>query len=60
MSQAQAETMAVVLVHVLKAVPAFAQEEERRRGRLLGEARELVRLYISHAFRNPTHRRSGR
>jgi AcrR family transcriptional regulator len=47
---AKAETKAVLLLHVLKAVPAFAAEEARAREDLVSEARHLARLYIVDAF----------
>jgi AcrR family transcriptional regulator len=48
--EAKASSMAVLLLHVLKAVPAFVQEEAGTRESLVDEARGLARLYISHAF----------
>jgi AcrR family transcriptional regulator len=57
--RAKAEAMAVLLLHVLKAVPGFAQEKAGTRARLVGEARELARLYIADAFGKPAGRRPG-
>jgi AcrR family transcriptional regulator len=57
--QAQAEVMAVLLLHVLKAIPAFAQEDAGTRESLLAEVRELVRLYIARAVGIVTDRQPG-
>ena len=46
--EAAAGTMAVMILHMLKAVPVLAQEEETGRPGLLDEAREAIRLYVSH------------
>ncbi|ACB95799.1 TetR/AcrR family transcriptional regulator [Beijerinckia indica] len=49
--QARAETMAMLLLHVLKAVPMLACEGGEIREDLLAETRELVRLYVAHIMR---------
>jgi AcrR family transcriptional regulator len=47
--RAKAETMAIMILHVLKAVPGLAEEEEEGEGRrLVAEARETIRLYVAH------------
>ena len=45
---AKAETMAIMILHVLKAVPMLAEEEEIESRRLVNEARETIRLYVAH------------
>jgi AcrR family transcriptional regulator len=45
---AKAETMAIMILHVLKAVPGLAEEEEGEGRRLVTEARETIRLYVAH------------
>jgi AcrR family transcriptional regulator len=55
--QAKADSMAVLLLHILKAVPGFTQEKAATRESLVGEARELTRLYISRAFSDGGDRR---
>jgi hypothetical protein len=46
--RAKAETMAIMILHVLKAVPGLAEEEEGEGRRLVAEARETIRLYVAH------------
>lgn len=51
-SPAKAHTMAAVLLHLLKGIPAFADEPPAMQAVATGEIRELVRLYLSAARRN--------
>jgi AcrR family transcriptional regulator len=46
--EATANAMAVMILHMLKEVPALAQEERTGRTGLVAEARTAIRLYVSH------------
>jgi AcrR family transcriptional regulator len=48
--RAKAEAMAVLLQHVLKIVPVLTEEPAAARAVLLAETRDLIRLYLEHAF----------
>jgi len=49
LAEARAGAMAMLLLHVLRAIPVFANEAGSRE-RLVSEARDMVRLYIANAF----------
>jgi AcrR family transcriptional regulator len=49
MTKAKSETMAVVLLHLLKGVSAFAGEKPAARRLLQAEIRQLVRVYLLSA-----------
>jgi AcrR family transcriptional regulator len=49
LTPARAKVMAVVLIHMLKAVANIADEESAARAALLAEIRHVVRLYLTAA-----------
>jgi len=52
--EATAEAMAVMILHMLKEVPALAQEERTGMTGLVAEARTAIRLYVSHHLKAPS------
>jgi hypothetical protein len=46
--EATAEAMAVMILNMLKEVPALAEKERMGRTGLVAEARTAIRLYVSH------------
>jgi AcrR family transcriptional regulator len=51
-TEGKSQVMAVVLVHILKAVAMAAQEKPASRSMLLAEIRDVVRLYLASAQRD--------
>jgi hypothetical protein len=49
----KAEAMAILLLHLLKALPMLVAETAQTQEDLVTEARELVRLYVASAFNGP-------
>lgn len=49
LAQEKSEAMAVMLVHILKAVPTAGKDDPGGRDALLAEIRELVRVYLASA-----------
>lgn len=47
LTEKQAEVAAVLIAHVMKTVPAIAQEDERNRKHLLAGIRQMLALYIA-------------
>ncbi len=56
---AKAESMAILLLHLMKTVLSFTQKEAEMREGLVREARGLVRLYIADAFGSVAARHPG-
>lgn len=48
---AKAEIMATLILHILKSLPRLVRDEVGSKEELIGEARELVRLYLSRIRR---------
>ncbi|MDB5980529.1 MAG: bacterial regulatory s, tetR family protein [Pseudomonas sp.] len=49
LSLSKSNAMAAIVLHVLKAIPAIAEEAPAARSVLLAELRDLIRLYLASA-----------